>query len=162
MIKIDKTMLDQVTAAARSSPRRRMNHNFHESPEEPLQRMLNAIEPLSYIRPHFHEEPEKREIFFVLRGRLLVVEFDDQGHVTDHFLLSPQAGNHGVEIPHRVYHTIIALDPGTVAYEIKVGPFIPLSDKNFAPWAPEADVPGVNAYLSRLLRDLDLSIEIYF
>jgi cupin fold WbuC family metalloprotein len=154
MIKIDRTMLDQASAAARSSPRRRMNRNFHETSEEPLQRMLNAIEPLSYIRPHFHEEPEKREIFFVLRGRLAVVEFDDQGHITDHFLLSPEAGNYGVEIPHRVYHTIIALDPGTVAYEIKVGPFVPLNDKNFAPWSPEAETPGVKDYLSGLLRGI--------
>ena len=128
-----------------------MNHNFHEYYGDTLQRMLNAMESFSYIQPHKHENPDKREVFFVLRGRFVVIEFDGVGNITDHILLDPLAGNYGAEIPERTFHTIIALDPDTVAYEVKDGPYAPIDDKNFAPWAPKEGAAEVEEYLKELL-----------
>ena len=151
MIKIDSQLLDQTSARAKTSPRRRMNHNFHTDLSDTLQRLLNAMEPLSYIQPHKHENPDKREAFFALRGRFVVIEFDEAGNMTDHILLDPMKGNFGAEIPERTYHTIIALDPDTVAYEVKDGPYSPIDDKNFALWAPKEGSPDSEKYLTGIL-----------
>ena len=151
MIKIDTILLDMTSEKAKGSPRRRMNHNFHREYSDTLQRMLNAMEPWSYIQPHKHENPDKVEVFFALRGRIVVIEFDDSGNITDHMLLDPIAGNFGAEIPARNFHCIVALDPETVAYEVKDGPYSPVDDKNFAPWAPPEGDPEARNYLEGLL-----------
>jgi cupin fold WbuC family metalloprotein len=156
MIKIDNQLLDATSARAKTTPRRRMNYNFHTEFSDTLQRMLNAMEPLSYIQPHKHENPDKREVFMALRGRFVVVEFNELGNITDHILLDPLNGNFGAEIPERTYHTIIALDPDTVAYECKDGPYTPIDDKNFAPWAPKEGSENVEDYLSGLFEQIDI------
>ena len=157
MIKIDTRLLDKTSAQAKASVRRRMNFNFHKEYSDTLQRLLNAMEPLSYIQPHKHENPDKREVFFSLRGRIAVIEFDEQGHITDHILLDPLTGNFGAEIPERTYHTIIALDQGTVAYEVKDGPYSPIDDKNFATWAPKEGAEDAAEYLEGLLSGLSIN-----
>lgn len=154
MIHIDSTLLDSVTAEAKSLPRRRKNYNFHKEYSDTLQRFLNAIEPMSYVRPHKHEDPDKREVFFVLRGRILVVEFDELGNVTDYLILDPEAGVYGTEIPERTFHTIVSMETGTVTYEIKDGPYSPIDDKNFASWAPAEGSPEAIPYLQKLVSSL--------
>ena len=67
-VQIHSDLLDKVVKEAQASERRRMNFNFHQL-EDPANRMLNAIEPESYIRPHRHLEPPRDEAFFVLRGK---------------------------------------------------------------------------------------------
>jgi len=156
MIRIDSTLLNQVSAEAKNSPRKRKNYNFHREYSDSLQRLLNAMEPLSYIQPHKHEDPDKREVFFALRGRIAVIEFDAAGNIHDHVILDPAKGNFGTEIQEKTYHTIIALDPGTVAYEVKDGPYGPIADKNFAPWAPREGDPSSGEYLEEILYKLGI------
>ena len=156
MIKIDHFLFNKTSAQAKVAPRRRMNYNFHKDSSDTLQRLLNAMEPLSYIQPHKHENPDKREAFFALRGRIVVIEFDELGNIADHILLNPMIGNFGAEIPERTFHTIISLDPDTIAYEIKDGPYSPIDDKNFASWAPKEGNPGADAYLRDLLKELNI------
>ena len=151
MIRIDTTLLDSVTGEARSLPRLRKNYNFHKEYSDTLQRLLNAMEPLSYIRPHKHEDPDKREVFFALRGRILIVEFDEAGNITDHQILDPVKGVYGTEISERTFHTIVSLESGTVAYEIKDGPYSPIDDKNFASWAPAEGSAEAVPYLRSLV-----------
>jgi cupin fold WbuC family metalloprotein len=154
MLKIDESLLDKVVQEARVNGRKRKHHNFHSSYDEPVQRLLNAIEPESYIRPHMHRNPDKLEIFFVLKGRLLVIEFNDDGRIRDHALLDATSSRHGVEIYPGNYHTVISLETGTVAYEVKNGPFDPGSDKNFAPWAPEEGSPEATSYMNKLVAEI--------
>jgi cupin fold WbuC family metalloprotein len=118
--------------------------------------MLNAFEPYSYVQPHKHENPDKREVFIALRGRFAVFEFDCSGAITDHLVLDPQNGSYAAEIPAGIFHTIMALDPGAVAYEVKDGPFFPENDKNFAAWAPKEGSSGVEAYLRELLTKTEI------
>ncbi len=151
MIKINRQLLDEVSQKAQGRERKRQNFNFHPELSDPLQRMLNAIEPGTYVHPHKHENPDKVEAFVVLRGKLAVIEYDDAGEITDYSILSVESGNYGVEIPARKYHSLIALEEGTVVYEVKNGPYAALDDKNFAPWAPAEGAPGCEAYLSELL-----------
>ncbi|GAB1404093.1 MAG: WbuC family cupin fold metalloprotein [Lentimicrobiaceae bacterium] len=158
MIKIDRQLLDATSQRARESSRGRMNHNFHSGPADTLQRMLNAMEPGTYIQPHKHEAPDKREVFFALSGTLCIVEFWDDGRIKDFALLKAGSECSGAEIPARTFHTVISLQSGSVAYEIKDGPYIPIEDKNFAAWAPAENSPQAGAWLKQLIEKLNLSI----
>ncbi len=156
MIRIDDQLIDGLTKKARQSERKRINHNFHKVLSDTLQRLLNVMEPDTYVRPHKHENPDKREAFLVLQGRALVVEFDDTGIVTDFFLLDPVKGKFGVEISERTWHTVIALDKDTVIYEVKDGPYDPIDDKNFASWAPGEYTEEAKEYNRQLLKKLKI------
>ncbi len=146
---IVQKLLELTTQKALKSPRKRMNHNFHQ-PEDVIQRFLNAIEPDSYIRPHRHINPEREEIFLVLKGKGAVVLFDDQGVVDNIYLLDASLGFWGVDIPGGLYHAIISIEPGSVFYEIKQGPYNPDADKGFAPWSPEEGSEEAFDYLNQI------------
>jgi cupin fold WbuC family metalloprotein len=113
--------------------------------------MLNALQKNTYVQPHKHENPDKHEVFLILRGKAAVIEFDDSGKIIDHIILDYSKGNFGVEIKPRVWHTIIALENGTVVYEIKEGPYSPINDKNFATWAPKEGDEHCKAFINNLL-----------
>ena len=151
MLKIvSSKLLDELSQKAESSPRKRLNLNFHKDLADPINRMLNAFEPGTYTQPHKHENLDKREVFIVLRGSLVVVIFDDSGNPTDFVLLDPHKGNYAIEIPPGVWHNVISLETGTVVYEIKDGPYQQISDKNFASWAPKEGDPDSDEYLRKL------------
>jgi cupin fold WbuC family metalloprotein len=156
MIKIDDSFLDETSAKAKVLPRLRMNYNFHPNHEDPLHRMLNAMEPGTYIHPHKHENPDKFEIFLALRGRFAVFIFDENGNITDHAILDAREGKYGVEIPERAYHMLVSLETGSVAYEIKEGPWTLSTSKNFALWAPAEGDPGAKDYLENLLKKVGI------
>lgn len=137
----DQSMMDSLVEKAQAAPRLRANVNVHDDLHEPVQRLFIAIEPGSYVQPHRHPEPEKWEFFFVVRGRVAALFFDQEGQVTERVELVPGGPVHGFEIPPNTWHTVLALEPGTVFFEVKQGPYTPLSDKDFASWAPkEGDV----------------------
>jgi len=117
--------------------------------------MLNAVEPGSYVQPHKHENPDKREVFVLLKGKMAVVFFDEKGTLTDSIILEGSQ-NYGIEIPPGVWHTIISLQSGTVVYEVKDGPYSVDDDKNFAQWAPDENSDENKIYLQDLLKKLDL------
>jgi cupin fold WbuC family metalloprotein len=154
MIKITNDLLKSLSAEASTSARKRKNHNFHLTESDPLQRMLNAVEPRSYIRPHKHINPDKREVFIILKGRMAVVEFDDKGVITDNIILDASFGNFAAEIIPSSWHTVISLQSASVYYEIKDGPYDPKTDKIFADWAPDEGSPEANNYLKSLIQKI--------
>ncbi len=149
---INQDLLDQVSAEAKNSPRRRRNHNFHVSESDICNRLLNAIEPDSYIQPHCHHEVAKDETLVAVRGRLGVIFFDERGAVTATAVLAPAGESVGVNIPHGMYHTLVALEPGSVFFEAKAGPYAPLTSREKAPWAPAESDPTASSYLAELKR----------
>jgi len=151
---IDQKLVDATIERARNSPRRRTNFNFHTDYSDPINRLLNAIEPGTYVRPHKHENPDKREIFIILTGSVMVITFDDQGHINGSVKLCSKAGTYGIEIPEKVWHTVISLESGSVLYEVKDGPYAQISDKNFASWAPAEGSPECAGYLDKVLKEL--------
>lgn len=151
---ITEELLDEVTSQAKVNPRLRMNYNFHVSMDEPVHRMLNALEPDTYLPPHRHVD--KEETYLLLRGSMWVIFYDDYGNVTDKVLLNPLEGKYGLEIPSGTWHSIIVLESGTVIFEIKKGPYSPLPPEDIASWAPApSDVKGAEAFMNKML-DMDL------
>lgn len=118
------------------------------------------MEPDTYVQPHKHENPDKREAFIILKGRAAVIEFDEKGNITDHILLNSENGNYGVEIPSKTYHSVISLEEGTVLYELKDGPYYQIDDKNFAEWAPMEDHPEAAKYLVDIKKRIGLDESI--
>ena len=68
--------------------------------------------------------------------------FDDEGRVTDQFVLRAGSARFGIDIHPGVYHTFVALEPDTVLFEVKPGPWDQATDKDFAAWSPAEGSPG--------------------
>lgn len=120
---IDKQLLDEVCKQAKASLRLRMNYNFHQSLEDKCHRMLNAVEPGTIVPIHRH--PTKDESFVVLRGRVKVSTYNDDGSVIESVILSQEDGRYGVDIPKNVWHNLEAIEPNSIIFECKEGPFVP-------------------------------------
>jgi cupin fold WbuC family metalloprotein len=150
LIPFDPLLLDATVEEARSSHRHRHIVRFHDLPE-PFQRMLNAIEPQSYVRPHRHLDPDKAEVFIALQGSALVVRYHDDGTPLEAVLLDAEGPVRGVEIPVGAWHSLLSLRSGTVLFEAKEGPYLPATDKDFASWAPpETDQEAALAFIANL------------
>ena len=157
MIKIDSTLLNEMALKSGKEKRRRAHLTFHKSDDDTLQRMLNAMQPGTYLQPHKHENPDKREVFICLTGKMLVVEFDKKGNIAEYMILNPETKNFAAEIVPCVYHTVICLEPNSIAYELKDGPYNPEDDKNFAGWAPKEGDDGCEEYNMNILKELNIS-----
>ena len=151
----DAQYLDGLTVQAKVSPRLRQHRNVHQSYQEASQRLFNAIEPGSYIRPHRHVSDPREELLIAVRGVMAMVTFDDQGAVTNVLRFgSERHGDEmavGAEVSSGTWHTVIALVPGCVLLEVKAGPFDPNQPKNLAPWAPEENSAAARDYYDRMV-----------
>ena len=142
--------LDDLIASARNAPRRRINSNIHAAHSHPSQRVLIAMEPDSYGRPHRHPSASKEETLFVLRGAFGLLCFDEAGNVTTKAVLRAGGETFGCTVPAGTFHTLVSLEPGSVFFEAKAGPYDAPTDKEWAPWAPEEGHADAPAYLARL------------
>lgn len=147
---IAHSQLDDLSAKASASPRRRAHLTIHTSSEDPVQRFFVAADRDSYFRPHRHLT--KSELAVVIRGRVDVVTFDPNGRVTARYAIGEGADNLGYEAPHGTWHTLLALTDGCAFLEVKQGPYDPATAVDFAPWAPAEGEAGVATYL-RWLRE---------
>jgi cupin fold WbuC family metalloprotein len=149
---IDQVLIEQKIEDAKKNSRKREIHNLHSSDQEGLHRMLNSIQPGSYLRPHRHLDPPKDEAFVLLKGSAGFVIFDEeQGLKKKEFiLLDLRRGTYGIDIRAGVWHALFSLEPDTVLYEVKPGPYTPLTDKDFAPWSPRDNTPDAARFLAEL------------
>ena len=144
---MNKLSFDQLSAlsdTARQSPRMRMNHNIHTELSDPVQRLSIAMEPDTYIRPHRHLQTW--ELLIALRGRFIVLTFDDHGVVIDRAVLGDSESV--IETPVAGWHAVLSLDPNAVIFEVKQGPYMPFKEEDFAPWSPAADNENHKALMS--------------
>ena len=126
-MKITQAILDDLTSKAKESPRLRMNLDLRDSESDGSQRMLNAIEPGSPLPIHRHRNTS--ETVVCLRGRLVEEFYDDlERTCTEAIELSPNGPVVALNIPAGQWHTVKALESGTVILEMKNGAYEPLSD----------------------------------
>jgi cupin fold WbuC family metalloprotein len=126
-MKITQAILDDLTAKAKESPRLRMNMDLRDSAEDTSQRMLNAIEPGSPLPIHRHQKTS--ETVVCIRGRLVEEFYDDlERTCTERIELSPNGPVVALNIPAGQWHTVHALESGTVILEMKNGKYEPISD----------------------------------
>jgi len=146
--------LSDLTEQAKTNDRLRQHRNIHQSFQDPCQRLFNAIEPGSYIRPHRHSSDPRDELLVAIRGVMALITFDANGTVTNVLRLGTEkyglAPCPAAEVPSDVWHTVIALESGCVLLETKAGPFDPDQPKDLAPWAPPEFSIDASHYLKTL------------
>ena len=124
-MKITQALLDSLTEQAKASPRLRMNLDLRNSDSDQSQRMLNAIEPGSPLAIHRHKQTS--ETVVCLRGRLVEEFYDElERTCTEAIELSPNGPVVALNIPAGQWHTVRALESGTVIMEVKDGSYVPL------------------------------------
>jgi cupin fold WbuC family metalloprotein len=132
---IDKKLLDVVSSQAKASTRLRMNYNFHQSLDDKCHRFLNAVEPGTQVEIHRH--PAKDETFVLLRGRVVVNSYNNDGGLIDSVELCPKEGHYGVNIPKGVWHNLVAVESNSVFFECKEGPYAPHDQEGILELAKE-------------------------
>ena len=124
---VDQQLLDGLTAQAQESPRLRMNLDLRNSDADSSQRMLNAIEPGSLVPIHRHQKTS--ETVVVLRGRVVEEYYEDLERMcTATYDLAAGGPICALNIPAGQWHTLRALEPGTVILEMKDGVYEPIQE----------------------------------
>lgn len=128
-MKITKSILDNLTEKAKASPRRRMNMDLRNSKDDQSQRMLNAIEPGSVVPIHRHQKTS--ETVVCLRGRLVWEYYDELERIcTESIELSPNGSVVALNVPTGQWHSVRAIESGSVILEVKDGAFEPLGEED--------------------------------
>lgn len=150
VVTLTQALVQSGIEQSRLSPRLRIIQPLHKSDDALLHRMFNVLQPGTYIRPHWHREPPKDESLVVLQGKIAVFIFSDCGAVRNVITLAAGSSSFGVDFVAGICHSFVVLAPDTVVFEVKPGPYVRLTDKDFAPWAPAEGVPEAVSYLQRL------------
>lgn len=151
---IDDALLDNLTARAKASPRLRQHMNLHKSYDDPCQRLLNAIEPGSYLKPKCDLSKPRSKLLVALRGSFAFVRFDSSGNVQKIIPFAACIGSNrvatAVDVPPACWCTTLSMAPGSVLLEVRPGPFDPDNLGDFAPWAPDAGTESARDYIRHL------------
>lgn len=106
-----------------------MAMDLRNSAEDKSQRILNAIEPGSPLPIHRHRNTN--ETVICLRGRIVEEFYDDlERRCTDAIELRPDGSVVVVNIPAGQWHTVRALESGSVILEMKEGAYVPLGEED--------------------------------
>lgn len=157
---ITEEQIEALLERARLSPRKRMILPFHKSDDALLHRMLNAIQPQSYIPPHRHFASQKCESIILLCGSICYFTFDEIGNILQKYHLKAGTAQFGMDTEPSVFHTFIALEEDTVIYEVKNGPYVRETDKDFPAWSPAEDSEGAKEYLEWLYEEAKKMIDL--
>ena len=125
---LTSAILDETTEKAVTTPRLRMNYNIHDSFEDSVQRMFNALEPGTVVPIARH--PYSNETLIMLRGKLRVLIYNDKKNVIEDVIIAPNTDNIGYHIPKGTWHTVQSLEHGTVCFETREGPYEPVAEEN--------------------------------
>jgi len=129
--------IEKGLAASRKSSRKRIILPIHRTQDAPVQRMLNFLQPGTYIRPHLHPREHAVETIMVYRGAIRFLLFDDEGQIEKKINLEAKTHHFMADIEPGVWHSFVVLQKDTILVETKMGPYDPQRDKIFADWAPE-------------------------
>lgn len=154
----DVDYLEELTVLSKSNQRMRQHRNLHQSYDDPCQCLFNAIEPYSYIQPHRHGSNPSDERLFAVRGLMALLIFNEIGRVVDIVKFGTEKYGDdiavGVSISSHIWHTVVALENGSILCEVKAGPFDPNQPKDLATWAPSEGSAGATDYLNSLYEEI--------
>lgn len=122
---------------SKQSPRKRIILPIHRKQDAVVQRMINFLQPGTYIRPHKHPMPHATETLVLLKGAIRFFTFDDEGNIESDQVISAEPLPGVMDIEPNTWHSFKVLEPDTVLFECKKGPYDAEKDKIFAEWAPE-------------------------
>ena len=145
---LQNSLIAEGRKASRTSDRKRIMLPVQRTQEAKVQRLLNFLQPGTYIRPHCHPLPHATESVCLLAGHLEVLIFDADGPIKErHHLTST---NPLIDLEPGTWHGMLVHEPDTIIFEVKQGPYNPATDKEFAPWSPSEDSAKVAQFLDSL------------
>ena len=142
--RLDQRLLDRLTHQAADSARLRYAYPFHTLTER-VQRLLIALQPGTYVRPHRHPPIpglHRFEFLLVVQGEVGLMLFEEHGDVVHIERMGSGQSLHGIELAEATYHTVVALVPDTVLLEVKDGVYEASRDKDFLDIFPEEFTPA--------------------
>lgn len=122
---IDKVFLDSLCEQAQNNPRLRINYDLRNSENDQSQRMLNALQPGTILPIHRH--PSTSETMIVVQGSVEQKFYDENGKLTESFILKAGSSHAMVHIPAGMWHNLICLEKDTVIFEAKDGAYQPVN-----------------------------------
>ncbi|MFU8860664.1 MAG: WbuC family cupin fold metalloprotein [Cyclonatronaceae bacterium] len=134
---LNKHTIEQGITESIKSRRKRILLPLHRTQEANVQRLINFLQPGTYIRPHKHPGEQEIESLVIIKGAIQFIIFDDVGFVENFFILRSGTPESIIDIEPGVWHSFIVLEKDTIIYEAKNGPYNPATDKVFAEWSPE-------------------------
>ena len=153
---IDDALLSEVADKARQAERLRINYNFHRTTDEAVNRLLNVMNRGSYLPVHRHLSPDRTESCVVVKGKIGLSIYDDSGHEVERRVIGPDCGCYGFDIEAGVWHGLVVLEDDTTLFEIKQGPYAPITPENLAPWTPAVDDKQA---VDKFIKELEQSFE---
>lgn len=148
---LDQSLFDSLLAEAAVSPRRRSFRNLHQSYAEPVQRLVVAMLPDSYVPPHQHVLPTQWELFVVLQGQIDFLLFAPDGQLLHKHRLGAGHSVTGLELAAGQLHSVVAVAGPAVFLEVKQGPFDPTQPRAMAAFAPaEQDSLAAQRFLLQM------------
>ena len=123
---IDQNLLDELTAQAKANPRLSQAYDLRTTSDDKSQRMLNALETGTIMPIHRHRNTS--ETMVMVRGKLIERFYDDNGNITDEFVMEPCGQYPMVQIESGQWHSLEILESGTVIFESKDGAYKALSE----------------------------------
>ncbi len=145
---LENSLIGEGRKASRTSHRKRMILPVQRTQEAKVQRLLNFLQPGTYIRPHCHPLPHATESVCLLAGHLEVLIFDPDGQIIDRHHLT--SAHPLIDLEPGTWHGMLVHEPDTIIFEVKQGPYNPDTDKEFATWSPSEDSPDVANFLDSL------------
>ena len=152
---LSSDLFEEGLKLSKASPRKRIILPMHKSSDASMHRMLNFLQPESYIRPHNHSTSNKTESVIVIQGSIQFFTFFDDGTIDKKIVVGGTSKNFGVDIEPNVYHAFFALEEDTIVFETKPGPYDKETDKLFAEWAPAEGTDDALFYME-MLKELEV------
>ena len=158
--------LEDLINEASQSHRLRAHANVHGSYADQCQKLFNAIQVDSYIRPHRHSLDPKDECLVAIKGLFGFIMFTEKGLIRSITLFGSEKYSEklsipsGLELTSGVWHTVVSLADNSILFEVKNGPFEPTLAKEFAPWAPKEGDKDANSYFKQLKKECLKKLEV--
>jgi cupin fold WbuC family metalloprotein len=137
LFELTADLMSEGFAASRASARKRIIFPIHRTQDAQVQRMLNFMQPGTYVKPHIHRGAGASESVVLITGALQYFIFNAEGRVIRTFRAVAGTPSAVIDMEPDVWHSFLVLEPDTVIFECKKGPYEALSDKDFAAWAPD-------------------------
>lgn len=150
LFRLTDDLIEKGLSASRKSDRKRIIMPIHRVQEAEVQRMINFVQPGTYIRPHKHPMPHASESIIIIHGAIRYFTFDDQGQILSDDTFTSNIIPSVLDIEPEVWHSFLVLKPDTILFESKKGPYDERKDKTFAEWAPEEGTSEVEKWMQNL------------
>lgn len=143
-------LIKQGLRGSLESERKRIILPIHRKQEAEVQRMINFLQPGTYIRPHQHPLPHASESLVLINGSIRFYTFDEEGVVLSKKKINSKPVPGVLDIEPRVWHSFVVLEKDTILFECKKGPYKVETDKTFASWSPEEGSDYVKDWMDSL------------